>query len=41
MAKKDGILEQYGEDLTEAARNGELDPIVGRDSEIKRICHCS
>ena len=38
MAKKGGILEQYGEDLTEAARNGELDPIVGRDSEIKRIC---
>jgi ATP-dependent Clp protease ATP-binding subunit ClpC len=38
MAKKAGMLEQYGEDLTEAARNGELDPIIGRDSEIKRIC---
>ena len=38
MAKKGSILEQYGEDLTEAARNGELDPIVGRDSEISRIC---
>ena len=38
MAKKIGILETYGEDLTEAARNGELDPIVGRDDEIKRIC---
>tara|TARA_R110002096_G_scaffold3546_11_gene17512 strand:- start:1817 stop:3787 length:1971 start_codon:yes stop_codon:yes gene_type:complete len=38
MAKKGSILEQYGDDLTEAARNGELDPIVGRDSEIDRIC---
>jgi len=38
MAKKGSILEQYGEDLTEAARNGELDPIIGRDSEISRIC---
>ena len=38
MAKKNGILEKYGEDLTEAARSGELDPIVGRDDEIKRIC---
>ena len=38
MSKQGSILEQYGEDLTEAARNGELDPIIGRDSEIKRIC---
>jgi len=38
MTKKSSILEQYGEDLTEAARNGELDPIIGRDVEIKRIC---
>lgn len=40
MAKenKTSILDQYGEDLTEAARLGELDPIVGRESEINRIC---
>ena len=41
MAKENkttSILEQYGEDLTEAARLGELDPIVGRESEINRIC---
>ena len=38
MAKKSSMLESYGEDLTEAARNGELDPIVGRDSEIRRVC---
>ncbi len=42
MAKENkntpSILEHYGEDLTEAARMGELDPIVGRESEINRIC---
>lgn len=38
MSNTGSILEQYGEDLTEAARNGELDPIIGRDDEIKRIC---
>ncbi len=30
-------LEKYGMDLTEAARRGELDPIIGRDAEIRRI----
>ena len=30
-------LEKYGVDLTEAARAGELDPIIGRDAEIRRI----
>jgi ATP-dependent Clp protease ATP-binding subunit ClpB len=30
-------LEKYGSDLTEAARLGELDPIIGRDSEIRRL----
>ncbi len=30
-------LEKYGFDLTEAARNGELDPIIGRDAEIRRV----
>lgn len=30
-------LEQYGTDLTEAAREGKLDPIIGRDSEIRRV----
>ncbi|KAH8592474.1 P-loop containing nucleoside triphosphate hydrolase protein [Bisporella sp. PMI_857] len=29
-------LEQYGVDLTERARNGKLDPVIGRDSEIHR-----
>ncbi|NQV89929.1 ATP-dependent chaperone ClpB [Candidatus Uhrbacteria bacterium] len=30
-------LEKYGNDLTEAARNGKIDPIIGRDSEIRRV----
>ncbi|KAI0013456.1 P-loop containing nucleoside triphosphate hydrolase protein [Xylariaceae sp. FL0662B] len=29
-------LEQYGIDLTERARDGRLDPVIGRDSEIQR-----
>jgi len=30
-------LEQYGLDLTEQAREGKLDPVIGRDSEIRRV----
>ncbi|MFM7361473.1 MAG: ATP-dependent Clp protease ATP-binding subunit [Cyanobium sp.] len=30
-------LSLYGRDLTEAARNGELDPVIGRDTEIRRL----
>ena len=30
-------LERYGRDLTEAARKGKLDPVIGRDEEIRRI----
>jgi ATP-dependent Clp protease ATP-binding subunit ClpB len=30
-------LEQYGRDLTELARRGKLDPVIGRDSEIRRV----
>ncbi|MDP9021042.1 MAG: AAA family ATPase, partial [Actinomycetota bacterium] len=30
-------LEKYGRDLTEAARSGELDPVIGRDEEIRRV----
>ena len=29
-------LEKYGVDLTQKARNGELDPVIGRDEEIQR-----
>ena len=30
-------LERYGRDLTEAARQGKLDPVIGRDEEIRRV----
>ncbi len=30
-------LAKYSRDLTEAARNGDLDPVIGRDMEIQRI----
>ena len=36
MGKQDA-LKQFSVDLTERARNGELDPIVGRDEEIRQI----
>jgi len=30
-------LEKYGRDLVEAARRGQLDPVIGRDDEIRRV----
>jgi ATP-dependent Clp protease ATP-binding subunit ClpB len=30
------VLEKYGRDLTELARKGKLDPVIGRDEEIRR-----
>ena len=30
-------LEKYGVDLTQAARDGKLDPVIGRDGEIRRV----
>lgn len=32
-----GILGQYGINLTEMARQGKIDPVIGRDTEIKRV----
>ena len=30
-------LEKYGVDLTETARSGKVDPVIGRDTEIRRV----
>ena len=30
-------LEKYGKDLTDLARKGKLDPVIGRDEEIRRV----
>lgn len=34
---KTPTLDQFGRDLTEIAREGKLDPVIGRDKEIKRV----
>ncbi|HEX5901876.1 MAG TPA: ATP-dependent chaperone ClpB [Actinomycetota bacterium] len=31
------LLERYGRDLTDLARRGKLDPVIGRDDEIRRV----
>ena len=37
LEREPGALEAYGRDLTAAARAGELDPVIGRDTEIRRL----
>ena len=37
MQQEDSALEKYGIDLTEIAKSGKLDPVIGRDSEIRRV----
>ncbi len=32
-----GLLEEFGVNITDAARRGEIDPVIGRDSEITRV----
>ncbi len=34
---KNQSLEKYGRDLTEMARRGKIDPVIGRDNEIRRV----
>ncbi|MDY7022568.1 MAG: AAA family ATPase, partial [Cyanobacteriota bacterium] len=33
-------LERFGRDLTEQAKAGKLDPVIGRDEEIRRVVSC-
>ena len=33
----DGVLEKYGLDLTEEAKKGKIDPVIGRETEIERV----
>ena len=35
--ERESVLESYGYDITKAASEGKLDPIVGRDAEIERL----
>jgi ATP-dependent Clp protease ATP-binding subunit ClpB len=34
---KQNVLEKYGQDFTELAKSGKLDPVIGRDEEIRRV----
>lgn len=34
---KGGLLDEYGINLTQLARDGGIDPVIGRDSEIARV----
>ncbi len=34
---KYNVLEQYGHDFTKEAKEGQLDPVIGRDEEIRRV----
>ncbi len=35
--RREGVLEQYGTDLTAQAEEGKLDPVIGREAEINRL----
>ncbi len=35
--EKTPTLDKYGRDLTEAARNGQIDPVIGRSEEVLRV----
>ncbi|MCQ2467396.1 MAG: ATP-dependent Clp protease ATP-binding subunit [Clostridia bacterium] len=34
---KHPVLDKYGKNLTEAAKNGKIDPVIGREEEINRV----
>ena len=35
--KQSKSFEKFGKDLTEAAKNGDIDPVIGRENEIRRV----
>lgn len=36
-SKDPNLLDKFGRDVTKAARDGKIDPVIGRDEEIRRI----
>ena len=38
LKSKTPVLDNYGRDITKMAEKGELDPIIGRNKEIERVC---
>ncbi len=39
LSSQTSILEKYGSDLTQLAREDKLDPVIGREAEIERVVH--
>ena len=39
QSENTSALDQFSRDLTELARMGKLDPVIGRDKEIDRVIH--
>ena len=37
MNQNENVLEKYGRNIVELAKNGKIDPVIGRDEEIRRI----
>ena len=37
VEKEENVLEKYGRDVTKASRDGKIDPVIGRDEEIRSI----
>ena len=35
--EEENVLKKYGRDIVEYARNGKIDPVIGRDEEIRSI----
>ncbi len=35
--EEENVLEKYGRDVTKASRDGKIDPVIGRDEEIRRV----
>src|SRR5699024_12142612 len=35
--QRDGLLDQLGNNISDQARSGNIDPVIGRDKEVKRV----
>src|SRR5699024_11381484 len=36
-SQRDGLLDQLGNNISDEARSGNIDPVIGRDKEVKRV----
>ncbi len=35
--EEENVLEKYGRDITASARDGKIDPVIGREEEVRSI----